>query len=245
MKTAGNGHVATYAAVDSLSRLAPPSSLRERVEKEIAAAIMSGQMAPGELFSAPTLAARFGVSATPVREAMLNLEKRGLIEVFRNKGFRVSAVSAEDTRAIVEVRQILEVAAVRRLTGTLDAADLADLRALADRIVETAGQGDLPSYLAADTAFHLTLLALAGNSRLTAIVADLRSQTRMVGLAGMVDTEQLRASAREHHELLDLLEGSDEGRVADLLHHHIGHALGWWSGLPEPLDPPLPPPAAS
>jgi len=245
MDTAEVGHSATRPAMSNLRRLAPPSSLRDRVEKEIAAAIVSGQMAPGELFSAPTLAARFGVSATPVREAMLNLEKRGLIEVLRNKGFRVSAVSDEDTRAIVEVRQILEVAAVRRLTGTLPAAELADLRTLADQIVETAGEGDLPSYLAADTAFHLTLLALAGNARLTAIVADLRSQTRLVGLAGMVDTEQLRASAREHHELLDLLEGDDEGRVADLLHHHIGHALGWWSGLPEPLDPPLQPPVTS
>jgi DNA-binding GntR family transcriptional regulator len=241
MDTAGAGRATRRPALGSLSRLAPPSSLRERVEKEIAAAIVSGQMAPGELFSAPTLAARFGVSATPVREAMLNLEKRGLIEVFRNKGFRVTAVSDEDTRAIVEVRQILEVAAVRRLTGALTEAALADLRALADQIVETAGQGDLSSYLAADTAFHLTLLGLAGNARLTAIVADLRSQTRMVGLAGMVDTEQLRTSATEHHELLDLLEGGDEERVAELLHHHIGHALGWWSGLPEPLDPPTTP----
>jgi DNA-binding GntR family transcriptional regulator len=225
--------------MDGLGRLAPASSLRERVETEIAAAIVSGQMAPGELFSAPTLAVRFGVSATPVREAMLNLEKRGLIEVLRNKGFRVSAVSEDDLRAIVDVRQLLEVPAARRVCGRLCATDLAHLRALADEIVTTAASGDLASYLAADTTFHLTLLDLAGNPRLTAVVAELRSQTRLVGLAGLVATEQLRASAAEHARLLDLMEEGDDGGAARLLHVHIGHALGWWSGLPEPAEPPL------
>lgn len=60
-----------------IGKLRQASSLRQQVEEEIAAAIVSGEMAPGELVSAPTLAARFEVSATPVREAMLNLEKRG------------------------------------------------------------------------------------------------------------------------------------------------------------------------
>jgi DNA-binding GntR family transcriptional regulator len=228
---------APRSTMDALDRLAPAVSLRQRVETEIAAAIVSGQMAPGELFSAPTLAARFGVSATPVREAMLNLEKRGLIEVLRNKGFRVTAVSEEDLRAIVEVRQLLEVPAAERVSGTLGARELAQLRALADAIVTAAAAGDLTAYLAADTTFHLTLLDLAGNPRLTAIVADLRSQTRLVGLAGLLDTDQLRASAAEHHRLVDLLEDGDGPGAARLLHAHIGHALGWWSGLPEPAQP--------
>ncbi len=221
-----------------LDRLAPAVSLRERVESQIAAAIVSGQMAPGELFSAPTLAGRFGVSATPVREAMLNLEKRGLIEVLRNKGFRVTAVSEDDLRAIVEVRQLLEVPAAQRVCGTLRAGDLARLRALADDIVTNAASGELAAYLAADTTFHLTLLSLAGNPRLTGIVADLRAQTRLVGLADLVDTEQLRASSLEHHTMLDLMEAGDAEAMGAVLHAHIGHALGWWAGLPEPVDAP-------
>ncbi len=234
----GTPQSAPWRAVGGLDRLAPATSLRERVETEIAAAIVSGQMAPGEMFSAPTLAVRFGVSATPVREAMLNLEKRGLIEVLRNKGFRVTAVSEDDLRAIVEVRQLLEVPAAMKLSGQLGAADLAQLRALAEDIVTNAASGELAAYLAADTTFHLTLLDLAGNPRLTGIVADLRAQTRLVGLADLVDTEQLRASSNEHHRMLDLLEAGDAEGVGQLLHAHIGHALGWWAGLPEPVDAP-------
>src|SRR5690606_8605969 len=63
--------------IRDMDPIRPSQSLRDRVESTLAAAIISGEMPPGELYSAPVLAARFQVSATPVREAMLNLEKRG------------------------------------------------------------------------------------------------------------------------------------------------------------------------
>ncbi|MFJ5840609.1 GntR family transcriptional regulator [Streptomyces shenzhenensis] len=218
---------------DSLAPLAPASSLRERVEEAIAAAIVSGQMPAGEVFSAPTLAARFGVSATPVREAMLNLAKRGLVDIVRNKGFRVTAVSESELRAIVDVRQLLEAPAVRRLAGELSKADLTRLRGLAEEIVRGARDADLTHYLQADTTFHLTLLELAGNPRLHDIVADLRAQTRLTGLADMVATEELQASAREHLDLLDMLEAGAAEECERLMVRHIGHVLGWWAGHTE------------
>ncbi|MFE2499109.1 GntR family transcriptional regulator [Streptomyces scopuliridis] len=217
----------------SLGPLTPASSLRERVEEAIAAAIVSGQMPAGEVFSAPTLAARFGVSATPVREAMLNLAKRGMVDIVRNKGFRVTAVSEDELRAIVDVRQLLEAPAVRRLAGTLSAADLTHLRGLAEEIVRGARDADLARYLQADTTFHLTLLKLAGNLRLHDIVADLREQTRLTGLADLVATEELQASAREHLDILDLLEAGSAEECERLMVRHIGHVLGWWAGHTE------------
>ncbi|MGW3954218.1 GntR family transcriptional regulator [Streptomyces sp. NPDC004752] len=218
---------------DSLAPLTPGSSLRERVEEAIAAAIVSGQMPAGEVFSAPTLAARFGVSATPVREAMLNLAKRGMVDIVRNKGFRVTAVSEDELRAIVDVRQLLEAPAVRRLAGQLSEADLTHLRDLAEEIVRGARDADLAHYLQADTTFHLTLLKLAGNPRLHDIVADLRARTRLTGLADLVATEELQASAREHLDLLDLLEAGSAEECERLMVRHIGHVLGWWAGHEE------------
>ncbi|MFD3482241.1 MULTISPECIES: GntR family transcriptional regulator [unclassified Streptomyces] len=223
------------ATADSppLGPLTPGSSLRERVEEAIAAAIVSGQMPAGEVFSAPTLAARFGVSATPVREAMLNLAKRGMVDIVRNKGFRVTAVSEDELRAIVDVRQLLEAPAVGRLAGKLHEADLAHLRGLAEEIVRGARDADLAHYLQADTTFHLTVLKLAGNPRLHDIVADLRAQTRLTGLADLVATEELQASAREHLDLLDLLEAGAAEECERLMVRHIGHVLGWWAGHTE------------
>src|SRR6188472_1730558 len=72
----------------SIQRVEQVASLRDRISKSLSAAITSGELAPGTLVSVPTLASQFDVSATPVREAMLDLEQRGFVEPVRNKGFR-------------------------------------------------------------------------------------------------------------------------------------------------------------
>ncbi|MFE1904847.1 GntR family transcriptional regulator, partial [Streptomyces gardneri] len=66
--------------------------LRDQVAHALRAALISGELRPGVVYSAPTLAEDFGISATPVREAMLDLAREGLVEPVRNKGFRVTEV---------------------------------------------------------------------------------------------------------------------------------------------------------
>lgn len=213
--------------------IAPRQSLREFVEDALATAIITGEMEPGELFSAPVLAERFAVSATPVREAMINLEKRGFVEIVRNKGFRVLPVSDESLNEIVGVRLLLEPPSMRTLAeqGPLD--DLPELRRLADDITSGAERGDLAAYLTADTVFHTTLISRLGNTRLTDLVAELRAQTRLPGLAGMLATEELHSSALEHLELLELLSSGDGEGAEQLMRRHISHVLGWWAGRTE------------
>jgi len=208
-------------------------SLRGTVEDAVAVAIVSGELAPGTLVSAPTLAVQFGVSATPVREALLNLQKRGFVDVVRNKGFRVTEVSEQDLWEIVRLRQQLEAPPMREIARILQPEAAADLRARAQSIVDAAAAADLSAYLAADMAFHLRLLELHGNRRLVALVQELRQQTRMVGLADMIGTAQLTRSAAEHHSLVDLLEARDGRGAEALLTAHIGHVLGWWNGRAE------------
>ncbi len=220
----------------SLERGPHSESLRSHVEQWLSAAIVSGELAPGTLLTVPTLAAQFGVSATPVREAILDLEKRGFVQPLRNKGFRVTEVSAADLAELVAVRQLLECPAAQQLAGHLPVEERVGLRTLADRIVAGARGGDLADYLLADQEFHLTMIRLTGNGLLERIVADLRSRTRLVGLSEMLATKHLLDSALEHHQLLELLESGDAKAAGELMHRHIGHTLGWWSGLPEAND---------
>lgn len=216
-----------------VSPLQPALNLRERVEVALEAAIRSGEMPAGELFSAPALAARFNVSATPVREAMLNLEKLGFVEAVRNKGFRVTTIRDEDVANIVEVRRLLEPPLVHQLAGEIPADAYADLRAMADTIVEGAAKGDLTTYLEADRAFHHAVNAHSDNPRLTNLITQLRKETRLPGLASMIATRELSRSAAEHHELLDLLEAGDREKAEQVMHRHIGHIIGWWAGRDE------------
>ncbi|MET7466411.1 GntR family transcriptional regulator [Nonomuraea sp. NPDC005501] len=204
-------------------------SLREQVAHALRAALVTGEMRPGVVYSAPALAQQFGVSATPVREAMLDLAKEGLVEAVRNKGFRVAELSARDLDELTELRRLIEVPTVTRLAGGAPATGFARLRPLAEEIVAAAERGDLLAYVDADLRFHVELLALSGNSRLVSIVTDLRTRARLYGLSTLPG-DKLAGSAREHLALLDALEAGDRDAVGHIMAEHIGHVRGIWAG---------------
>ncbi len=206
------------------------ANLRERVLRALRAAIISGELTPGEVYSAPSLAATFGVSATPVREAMLDLAKENLVAVVPNKGFRVSVVDEEQLDQITAIRRLLEPPVVAEVTNLIPTEDFAALRRLAQEIVDGARTGDLAQYTEADREFHLRLLGYSGNQRLVDIVAELRSQTRLVGLASLLNRGDLVQSAREHLDLLDLMERRDIAAVEAFMNRHINHIQDLWSG---------------
>jgi DNA-binding GntR family transcriptional regulator len=216
-----------------LAPLTDRQSLREQVANVLRAAIVAGQMRPGVLYSVPTLAERLGVSGTPVREAMLDLAKEGLVDPVRNKGFRVAELSDKDLDDITELRALIEVPTVTALAATIPDADVERLRPLAQAIVDSAAEGDVIRYLEADRCFHLELLALAGNPRLVETVRGLRAQTRLYGLDLLAEQDRLVTSAAEHHELLDALQAHDERRVEDVMRRHIRHVRGIWAAVPE------------
>lgn len=213
--------------------LAPTESLREQIENQLSARIVAGEIPPGQVLTVPRLASDFGVSATPVREAMLTLTRRGFLAPIRNRGFAVTEVSRDELNELCEVRMLLEAPPMRHIAGRLDEAVAAELRMLAERIVEAGRAGLFAEFLAADTAFHLRVLEVSGNRTLLGVVRELRQQTRLVGLAHLVESDALMPTALEHAELVDLLvDGDGEGAEA-LMRRHIGHVGGVWSGREE------------
>jgi DNA-binding GntR family transcriptional regulator len=213
----------------SVTPLVERQSLREQVASALRAAVVSGEMEPGMVYSAPSLATRFGVSATPVREALLDLTKEGLVESVRNKGFRVTEVTDETLDEITELRALIEIPTVIHLAESIQPDQVQRLRPLADAIVRAATAGDLIGYIEADTRFHGALLELAGNGRLVELVGDLRAQTRLYGLARLVQEERLTSSAEEHFEILDALAAGDASATDDVMRRHIGHVRGLWA----------------
>lgn len=208
-------------------------SLREQVERTLSSRIVAGEFAPGTVLTVPTLAGEFGVSATPVREAMLNLARRGFLSPLRNRGFQVTEVSPDELRELGEVRLLLEGPPMRELAGTLPDEVVERLLALADEIVRAGREGRFEDYLEADTTFHLTLLELTGNRHLVRLVGELRQQTRLVGLVNLADSDELEGSALEHAELVRLLVAGDGAGAEALMRRHIGHVAGLWSGHDE------------
>ena len=205
-------------------------SLREKVIRALEAAIVAGELQPGVIYSAPALAERFGVSATPVREAMLDLVSEGFVEPLRNRGFRVIELSDEDLDNIAQIRMLIEVPIMSQITPRLTAAAFEKLTVAAEAIERAAADGDVLEYLDADRRFHVALISAIGNPRLTDLVDRLRRQARLFGLMDLAKSGRLMASARDHRKLLDMIRAGDTQAAENLMRAHISHTRGLWAG---------------
>lgn len=210
-------------------------NLRESVAASLRSLLITGQMAPGELYSAPKLAARFGVSATPVREAMLDLVSEGHIEPVRNKGFRVVALSRSELDELAEIRRLLEPPIMARVAAaTPHSAALREqveaLRPVARTIVQRAKTKDLLAYIESDTDFHLRFLALHGNAQLIQHVRDLRQRSRLFGLEEMSRNGSLVKLAAEHEQMVDAALAGDAEGMQLLVDTHLDHVRKEWAG---------------
>ncbi|MFJ7769594.1 FCD domain-containing protein [Streptomyces sp. NPDC097107] len=201
------------------------SSVRGQVLDALRTALVSGELRPGEVYSAPALGERFGVSATPVREAMQQLALEGAVEVVPNRGFRVVERGDRELAELAEVRALIEVPVLLRLARTVPAERWAELRPLAEATVRAASSGCPAAYAEADRAFHRAVLALAGNDQLVRIAGDLhrRAQWPPAGAAPLVrGRADLIADAHEHTALLDALIAGDPDLVRTLVGEHFG-----------------------
>jgi DNA-binding GntR family transcriptional regulator len=221
------------AAPEGLPSIGERTSLRERVAESLRAALVSGRMVPGTTYSIPALAEQFGVSATPVREAMLDLVNEGIMSAVPNKGFRVVELSDAELDQITELRRLLEVPTVGELAGAIDRAAVRRLRALADAVSDAARRGDVVGYVEADRELHLALLAEAGNPRLVEMVGRLRDQSRLYGLEQLAADGVLVDSAAEHMRLIDALESGDRRAAERVMAHHLDHVRGIWASRRE------------
>ncbi|MFJ8033343.1 GntR family transcriptional regulator [Streptomyces sp. NPDC096032] len=199
------------------------SSVRGQILDALRTALVAGELKPGEVYSAPVLGDRFGVSATPVREAMQQLALEGAVEVVPNRGFRVVERGARELAELAEVRALIEVPVMLRLARTVPAERWAELRPLAEETARAAASGCPATYAESDRAFHRALLALSGNGQLVRIAEDLHRRAQWppvpLGRAGLL------ADAAEHTALLDALTARDLDVVAALVHEHFAGAV--------------------
>ncbi|MFI9645016.1 GntR family transcriptional regulator [Streptomyces sp. NPDC052040] len=199
------------------------ATVRRQILDALRTALVAGELAPGEVYSAPVLAERFGVSATPVREAMQQLALEGAVEVVPNRGFRVAVRGARELAELAEIRELIEVPVMLRLARTVPAERWAELRPLAEATARAATSGCRASYAECDRAFHRAVLALAGNEQLVRIAEDLhrRAQWPLLGAPGTRGHADLIADAAEHTALLDALVARDLTVVQSLVREHF------------------------
>lgn len=212
-----------------LTPLERPRNLRETVLDQLRAAIITGELAEGTVVSAPVLGQALGVSATPVREAMMDLAREGLVETIKNKGFLVTSMTDKELDDLAAVRLLIEPPSMHAVIDNIPEEAFTELERIADLCLEAAQSEDLRDYLSHDRDLHALILTHTGNPQLVELATSLRLRTRMYGLVVLARTGRLAESAREHHTLIQLLRAGDGAGAEELMRQHIGHAREIWA----------------
>lgn len=213
----------------SLTPLTRSITLRDAVLEQLRTAIITGELAEGSVVSAPTLGAQLGVSATPVREAMMELTRAGLVEPIKNKGFRITTMTGSELDDLVEIRLLIEPPMMHRVVGLVGEAVFTELNALAEDCLRAAEAENLTAYLRDDRELHALILRCAGNAELVELITQLRLRTRLYGLRALARKGQLADSAREHLDLIRMLRAGDADGAEALMRAHIGHVRDIWA----------------
>lgn len=187
-------------------RLSQPQRAYELIRRMI----LDNRLSPGTCVLQEALAEAVGVSRTPVREALIRLEKEGLVEIRPRHGMYVKPVSADSMREIYDVLTALEGLAARRLAerGLVPAEMAALLRAVEEMDVALATE-DLAAWADADDRFHQLLVEFAGNERLTTMVSTVVDQAFRVRRLTLKLRPKPFASNADHRALLKAIEDRD------------------------------------
>jgi DNA-binding GntR family transcriptional regulator len=206
---------------DGLERLAARRTLAAHAFDAIRAAIIDGRLAAGRQYSVARLAEQFGVSRTPVREALLLLERQGVVRFERNRGVRILETSAHDLDEVFALRLLLEVPATYRACELLDADGLDALRRELAAMARLAREDEEPAFMAHDRRFHELILEASGNRRLAAIVGQLRDLVRFRGASTVGRSRDLRTVHAAHVAILDALAAGDPAAAAEAMRAHL------------------------
>jgi DNA-binding GntR family transcriptional regulator len=205
----------------ALNRLAAPASQGDMVLNALSLAIREGRLKPGSLHSAASLAEQLGVSRTPVREALLQLARDGAVRFERNRGARILQTSQRDLREIFQIRSWLEVPATRIAAEVRTAEDLERLGRALSVLEDDHGELTAQDIRRQDHNFHVTLMEIAGNERLSAYVDTLRGS---VLVHDAMNAQQRRLHAEvvdEHRPILAAVRDQDPEAAGRAMADHL------------------------
>lgn len=196
-------------------------TLSQRVRDHLREEILANRLAPGTHLQEEEIAARLGISRAPVREALRLLTAEDLVTISPRRGVVVKAISREEFLAAYQVREALEVLAVRLAIPHLTEADDRTLRTLHQRMEAAAAQADTRGFYEANAAFHIFLVDRSENPRLIETYRQLKNQLRRYGQWAVSLRGDLDGPLAEHAAILEAIERRDATAAAELLRRHI------------------------
>ena len=196
-------------------------SAAHRVEQALIEEISAGELMPGVRLDEVGLAHRFGVSRTPVREALSRLTAQGVLVPGEKRGAFVAEYSREQLSQIFEAMHEIEAACARIAAQRLNLLARSEIEMFQGDCMKAAEAGDRAAYLRANEAFHLTIYKATGNPYMAEIASEFRRRTGPFRAKKFESREDLIASAQSHQSLIDDIFSEDSNTASKGMRAHM------------------------
>ena len=200
-------------------------SLAEQVFQHIKRMILSEELVGGQRIPEERIAQAFGVSRTPIREALRKLEKSGLVNIVPRSHAEVIKLDLDDAKHIGEARIALECMAVRLLAEKSTPEDCAELRKLAGECKKYAELGNIGDVFEKDNDLHTEIANRSGNPYLCELLRNLGVKIQLLRTTTCVTIESIREDIGRHESIIDAVENHEAQKAVELMREHIEHAM--------------------
>ena len=196
-------------------------SLHDEAVNRLRELIIRGELRPEEHLGERELCERFGISRTPLREALKVLAAEGLVELLQHRGARVACLTHADVQNMFEVRASLEALSGELAAARITEQQLVEIDAIHATMVEAYERRDLPVYFDHNQAIHERIIVAGRNPVLREVYQGLSSRIRRARYAANMVEERWAAAVREHEAILAALHARDAGGLSAILRDHL------------------------
>ena len=204
----------------AMTRIAP-TALYQEVAERLRQRIFAHELTPGTWIDEQKLAEQYGISRTPLREALKVLASEGLVELKPRRGCYVTEISRQDLDDIFPLMAMLEGRCAADAVRRAKAGDIKDLARIHAELEAAARDGRIDAFFEANQEFHRRIQELAGNRWLLSVIQDLRKVLKLSRLHSLSLEGRLQQSLDEHRAIMLALEAGNAGQAEKVMHDHL------------------------
>jgi DNA-binding GntR family transcriptional regulator len=198
-----------------------PTALYQEVAERLRQRIFAHELTPGTWIDEQKLAEQYGISRTPLREALKVLASEGLVELKPRRGCYVTEISRQDLDDIFPLMAMLEGRCAAEAVNRATPADIATLKEIHERLEGAARDGRIDAFFEANQEFHKKIQELSGNRWLLSVIQDLRKVLKLSRLHSLSLEGRLQQSLDEHRLIMAALEAGNAVHAEKLMHDHL------------------------
>jgi len=204
-----------------LKTITQPLPLAKMAYQALRDSILAGHLSPGEIYNEMALAKEFGISRTPVREALLELSAQGLVTFLPRRGVMVTHYNRQDVEEVFELRKVIELAAIEKIARSSPPCDLTDIEKSLANQQNKMKKMDYIGFLQADRTFHSTFSKMTGNGRLVGILENIRDMIHLMGREALGRASRWEEVIAEHKNVLEAVKQGKQVKAKKAMDYHL------------------------